>query len=121
MNLIKKIALFTTLMLVVFTLSLSCSDEGDDLRTFLEKHDGTEWLLSKEDFNTTVYIRLNNYEIKLLEQWSYNCEFDSYEYNSNIFIPGDFKIKENLILTYNQEKDFQAEGITVKRRKLRGI
>ena len=25
-----------------------------------------------------------------------------------------FKIKENLILTYNQEKDFQAEGITVR-------
>jgi predicted AAA+ superfamily ATPase len=27
-----------------------------------------------------------------------------------------FKIKENLILTYNQEKDFQAEGITVRAR-----
>ena len=25
-----------------------------------------------------------------------------------------FKIKESLILTYNQEKDFQAEGITVR-------
>jgi len=52
-------------------------------------------VIVKEDFNTTVYIRLNNYEIKLLEQWSYNSEFDCYEYNSNIFIPGDFNIKEN--------------------------
>jgi hypothetical protein len=95
MNLINKIALFITLILAVFTFSLSCSGGDDDFRTFLEKHDGTEWLLSKENFDTAVYIRLNNYEIKLLEQWSYNSEFDCYEYNSNIFIPGDFKIKDN--------------------------
>ena len=95
MNLIKKIALFITLILAIFSLSLSCSDGDDDFRTFLEKLDGTEWLLSKENFDTTVYIRLNNNEIKLLEQWSYNSVFDCYEYNSNIFIPGDFKIKEN--------------------------
>jgi hypothetical protein len=95
MHLIKKISLFITLILAVFTLSLSCSDGDDDFRTFLEKHDGTEWILSKEDFDTTVYIRLNINEIKLLEQWSYNSEFDCYDYNSNIFIPGDFNIKEN--------------------------
>ena len=29
-----------------------------------------------------------------------------------------FKIKENIILTYNQEKDFQAKGITVKARPI---
>lgn len=81
--------------MAVFTLSLSCSDGDDDFRTFLEKHDGSEWLLSNENFETTVYIRFNNYEIILLEQWSYNSELDCYEYNSNIFIPGDFKIKEN--------------------------
>ena len=95
MNLINKIALFLALILTVFALSLSCSVGDDDFRTFLEKHDGKEWLLSKENFDITVYIRLNNCELNLLEQWSYNSELDCHEYNSNIFIPGDFKIKEN--------------------------
>ena len=63
MNLIKKIALFITLILAIFLLSLSCSDGDYDFRTFLEKLYGTEWLLSNEYFDTTLYIRLNNYEI----------------------------------------------------------
>ncbi len=81
--------------MIVFTNSISCSDEDDDFQSFLEKNDGTQWLLLNDD--NTVYIRFNNNKTNLIEQWSYNKEFDCYEYNANIFIPGDFEIKENTI------------------------
>lgn len=97
MYLIEKLPLYRTLILAVFTFFLSCSDRGDDFQTFLEKHDGTEWLLSKNNMDITVYIRLNNYNKKLIEQWSYNSEFDCYAYNPNIFIPGNFEIMENSV------------------------
>jgi len=92
---IKKTSLIVCLILIVFTNFLSCSDEGDDFQLFLEKNDGTEWLLMNEDL--TVYIRFNNNKTNLIEQWSYNKEFDCYEYNPNIFIPGDIEINENSI------------------------
>ena len=39
---------------------------------------------------------------------------DFRELNAIIATAKYFKIKENLILTYNQEKNFQVEGITVR-------
>lgn len=91
----KIISLFYCLILIVLTFATSCSDEGDNFQSFLEKNDGTEWLLLNEDL--IVYIRLNRNKSNLLEQWSYNKELDCYDYNSNIFSPGDFEIKENSI------------------------
>jgi len=91
----KIIPLSYYLILIVLTVVISCSDEGEDFQSFLEKNDGTEWLLKNE--NLIVYIRLNINESILLEQWSYNKESDCYDYNSNIFSPGDFEIKENSI------------------------
>ena len=92
---IKKTYLIICLILIVFTNSLSCSDDSDDFQLFLEKNAGTEWLLMNDDI--TVYIRFNNNKTNLIEQWSYNKEIDCYEYNPNIFIPGDIEIMENSI------------------------
>ena len=99
-----KISLVVCLILIIFTNSLSCSDEGDDFQSFLEKNDGTEWLLLNDDI--TVYIRFNNNDINLIEQWNYNKEFDCYDYNANIFIPGDIQIKENSIDKLTIEGDY---------------
>lgn len=95
MHFIQKTAPLVCLVLIALTNSLSCADEGADLQSFLEKNDGTEWLLLNDDL--TVYIRFNNNEINLIEQWSYDKEFDCYEYDPNIFTPGDSEIKENSI------------------------
>ena len=92
---IEKTALIICLVLIILTNSISCADEGDDFQSFLEKNDGTEWLLLNDEL--TVYIRFNNNNINLIEQWGYNKELDCYEYNPNIFTPGDSKIKENSI------------------------
>lgn len=92
---IRIIILSFLLILMVSSVLFSCSDQGDDFQSYLEKNDGTEWLLSNEDL--IVYIRFNNNETHLIEQWSYNKEIDCYEYNANIFSPGDFKIEENSI------------------------
>jgi hypothetical protein len=92
---LEKIALVICLILIVFLNLLSCSDEGDDVQSFLEKNDGTEWLLMNDDL--IVYIRFNNNKVNLIEQWSFNTASDCYDYNPNICIPGDFEIMENSI------------------------
>ena len=98
MEYVIKTAIFITLILTLFCLSFSCSDDtideiNVDFKTFLEENDGTEWLLSKDDIK--VYIRLNNDSIQLIEQWRFNSELNCYAYNSNIFSPGSYTIKEN--------------------------
>ena len=99
----KIISLFYYLILIVLPVVISCSDEGENFQSFLEKNDGTEWVLLNEDL--IVYIRLNINESILLEQWSYNKELDCYDYNSNIFSPGDFEIKENSIDKLSIQED----------------
>lgn len=89
-----------TLIITLFTFSISCSDDtidetSVDFKTFLEDNDGTAWLLSKDD--TTLYIRINNDTILLIEQWIFNNELNCYTYNANIFNPGYYTIKENSI------------------------
>jgi len=92
----QKRLLFVMLFLSSFLYSLSCTnDTDDDFQTFLEKNDGTEWMLSNEELK--VYIRVNNKETPNLEQWFYSNENNCFEYNANIFIPGDCQIKENSI------------------------
>ena len=93
-----KTVCFITLMMTVFIFSASCSDDTNEeiiveFETFLEKNDKTAWLLSTDD--RTVYIRLNNDTILLIEQWRYNSDLDCYAYNPNIFNPGTYKVKEN--------------------------
>lgn len=122
MKTLKKIlSLLYCLIFILLTFTISCSDEGDDFQSFLEKNDGTEWLLLNDDI--TVYIRLNNNKNNLLEQWCYNFETDCYDYNPNIFIPGDSEIKENstdrfiirgdIILSDYESMTFSVQGDTL--------
>ena len=81
-------------ILFIFILFFSCTaDRGEDLRSFLEKNDGTEWRLINEDL--TVYIRLNNDLEHLIEEWSFEEILICYKYDPNIFSPGSFNIREN--------------------------
>ena len=88
--------LFKLLQIVILVLAFclhSCADTEEDLQTFLEKNDGSEWLLRNDTLK--VYIRINNNETNLIEQWYYNEESSCFDYNPNIFVPGDCHIKEN--------------------------
>ena len=94
----KKIAFYVTLLITVFSISIYCSDDTadepfEDFQTFLEKYDGTEWVLSNEDIK--LYIRLNTDTLQLIEQWSFHDELNCYIYNPNILNPGNYKILEN--------------------------
>lgn len=71
----------------------SCADDTDEFYTFLEKNDGTEWLLNNDSLQ--VYIRINNNSENLIEQWYYISEMNCFDYNSNIFSAGECVIKEN--------------------------
>ena len=87
-----------TLILMSCIFFITCSEDTIDEviaepQTFLEKNDGTQWLLSNKDI--TVYIRINNDNVHLIEQWRMSGELDCYNYNANIFNPGYYTIKEN--------------------------
>ena len=104
----KSISTYKYIILLVFTVILSCTDTDEEIQTintedFLKKNDGTEWLLSNDDLK--VYIRLNDDLEQLIEQWRYNEKLDCYEYNPNIFSPGNLRIVENLTYEMTVEGD----------------
>lgn len=94
----KGISTLKYVLLIIVSSFFSCTETDNDLididlKDFLNKNNGTEWLLSNKDLS--VFIRLNNNPEKLIEQWEYHEEQGCYEYNSNIFSPGTLKILEN--------------------------
>ena len=93
-NSISNIVFQLFLSFLLFALIGSCSDDIDEVSlTFLEQNNNTQWVLSNPELS--VYIRINDDQDRLIEQWRYVSETDCYEYNSNIFIPGDYQIMEN--------------------------
>lgn len=89
---------FLCLVLILSACVFSCSDSGEDdieisFQTFLEKNDGSEWMLRNDSLK--VYIRINNNETNLIEQWYYIDESKCFDYKPNIFVPGNCVIKEN--------------------------
>lgn len=94
LNSVKNKLIFFFSTLLICTTLLCCTDDQDQVfRTFLEQNNNTEWVLSNPELS--VYIRINNDQAHLIEQWRYDIEKDCYEYNPNIFNPGDYQIMEN--------------------------
>lgn len=94
----KSFLTFKWVVLIILTSFFSCADSETDLSdvdliNFLNKNNGTEWLLNNDDLK--VYIRLNDDSEQLIEQWKFQEEGACYEYNSNIFFPGTSKILQN--------------------------
>jgi len=89
--------LLLSLLVFLNVYLLSCADDStesiEDFQTFLEKNDGSEWLLRNDTLK--VFIRINNNETNLIEQWYYIDESKCFDYNPNIFVPGNCAIKEN--------------------------
>lgn len=89
--------LLQCLVVILTACLLSCSDDSsdsiEDFQTFLEKNDGSEWSLRNDSLK--VFIRINNNETNLIEQWYYINESKCFDYNPNIFVPGNCTIKEN--------------------------
>ena len=94
----KSASTYKSLILILFALLFSCTNTNDDIgdidfEDFLQKNDGTEWLLANDELK--VFIRLNNDQEHLIEQWKFQEEQECYEYNANIFSPGTSRIIEN--------------------------
>jgi hypothetical protein len=91
---IKQLVLCLGALLLILSMLPSCADDPEEVfQTFLQKNDNTQWALSDGDL--IVYIRINDDDMHLIEQWRYIREMECYEYNSNIFIPGNYAILEN--------------------------
>jgi len=61
-----KLKAFALSLVLVMTL-FSCSDDGDDAKTFLEKNGGTVWKISITEM--TMYAQINNSTTNPLELW----------------------------------------------------
>jgi len=100
-----KFFLFSVLTIVIFSFtSCSGSDDEPTPQPFLEKYDGTKWILKSIDnvaWPDQLVMRINNNINKPFEGWEYwGCYY--YEENFMVHSPGDITIieNENDILVY---------------------
>ena len=108
---------FYLFVLLGLIISLNgCSSDDETTKTFLEKYDGTSWLVPISE--ETVYIRINDDLIKFIEEWEYYESNDCYEYEDHFFEEGTFEVIENsenkLIVEYNYEGDTETLTLTVQ-------
>ena len=106
---------FYLFVLLGLIISLnSCSSDDETTKTFLEKYDGTSWLVPVSE--ETIYIRINDDLINFIEEWEYHESNDCYEYEDDFFDEGTFEVVENsenkLIIEYNYEGDTETLTLT---------
>lgn len=88
----KMLSLRVFGLLAMLTLSLaSCSDDGDDGASFLEKHGGTTWKFSVD--GGTIYAQINSSESNPFELWV--SLFDTCYIYESISNTGNIEVLEN--------------------------
>ena len=85
----KAFALSLVLVLTLF----SCSDDGDDEKTFLEKNGGTVWSLNLG--GAPVYAQINNSESSPIEFWVPSEDEDSCYEHETVSGIGGIEVLEN--------------------------
>ena len=83
---------------MLLAIVVSNCDKGEEFQTFLERNDGSEWILNNDDLK--VFVRINNNDANLIEQWYYVSDLQCYDYNPNIFMPGNCVVRENSFDTF---------------------
>ena len=79
-------------LLAILTLFLaSCSDDGDDGTSFLEKHGGTTWKFSVDE--GTIYAQINSSESNPFEIWV--SLFEACYIYESISDTGNIQVLEN--------------------------
>ena len=79
---IKNLKLKALSLLAIITLSLSvtsCGDDGDDAKSFLEKHGGTVWKFIEPVTGASVYSQINSTISNPFEIWASLKELPSLE------------------------------------------
>ena len=123
-----KLFIFFILTIVTFCCT-GCHSSDDDItaQKFLQKYEGTKWILSSYENREPPYlivIRINNDIIKPLEGWAYFAE--CYNYDENYledYPPVEITIVENKNdrLVYNIKAwngDVGVMTITIRERTL---
>lgn len=85
----KAFALSLVLVLTLF----SCSDDGDDAKTFLEENGGTVWKLTLG--GESIYAQINNSESSPIEFWVPSEYEDNCYENETVIGIGGVEILEN--------------------------
>ena len=76
-----KLKAFALVALISFSF-VSCSDDEDEEKAFLETHGGTVWKLGEPEDGFSVYAQINSTESNPFEIWFYDDSQDCYEYES---------------------------------------
>ncbi len=102
---------FILFSLTIFLNSCNSEEDVEDIpHTFLEKYDGTKWVVNTKDF--TMYLRLDNTK-KFVEQWVFYGECYAYKFESeNLEIVENSEY--NLIIKYTDEEVTETYKISVQ-------
>ena len=85
-----NLRVFGLLAMLTFFMG-SCSDDGDDGTSFLEKHGGTTWKFSQD--GGTIYAQINNSEANPFEIWA--SLFEACYIYESIADAGNTEVLEN--------------------------
>lgn len=97
-------------IMLVFSL-FSCSDDGDDADTFLEKNGGTVWKISQSGAN--IFAQINNSASNPLELWVSFGEDVCYVYQSIQDEGVEVEILENTESTLKLRVDESSTEYTI--------
>ena len=110
-NFLKFKAIALSIMLV-FSL-FSCSDDGDDPDTFIEKNGGTVWTIAISE--VVMYAKINNSESNPLEIWLGEDDSEElcYLYQSFTDIGTGVEVLENSANTFKVRVDDSETEYTI--------
>ena len=101
-NILRLGRLYLFLMLGACFSFFSCNSDDDDEiviveKTFLEKYDGTKWVIVDEYQGNTLYIRINNNSSVPFEIWErpVNSKEETCYWHLNSYMDGGMEIIEN--------------------------
>lgn len=103
----KAFALSLVLVLTLF----SCSDDGDDPDTFLEKNGGTVWTISQS--GASVFAKINNSVSNPLEIWGSLGDELCYIYQSIKDEGAEVEVLENTESTFKVRVDESSTEYTI--------
>lgn len=82
-NNLMKLKVFGLMAFIMFSMSIvSCSDDDDNEKSFLETHGGTAWNFEEENSGVSIYVQLNSTVSNPFEIWMDLLDAGCYLYQS---------------------------------------
>ncbi len=78
---LRPLKMLSLSLLMIFAVA-ACSDDEDDVTSFLDKHGNTQWRFQDTDSQTVLYLRINDSQTNPFELWLSLLQSTCYVYQS---------------------------------------